>query len=124
MHEAISRALKADALIYAIGIGDRYQYGINEGALKKITEGTGGRAYFPRNERELREAFAQIERELREQYLVAYSPSNKSRDGSYRRVAIEIVNSELRKENLRLTYRPGYFAKTPSGTPAEKPKKP
>ncbi len=124
MQDAISRALKADALIYAIGIGDRYQFGINEGALKKITEGTGGRAYFPRNERELRDAFAQIERDLREQYLIAYSPSNKTRDGSYRRVAIEIVNPELRKENLRLNYRPGYFAKTPGATPIENPKKP
>jgi len=139
MQDAISRALKADALIYAIGIGDRYEFGINEGALKKLTEGTGGRAYFPRNERDLREAFApyfprnerdlreafaQIERELREQYLIAYSPSNKTRDGSYRRVAIEILNPELRKENLRLTYRPGYFAKTPGGTPAQNPKKP
>jgi VWFA-related protein len=124
MQDAISRALKADALIYAIGIGDRYQFGINEGALKKITEGTGGRAYFPRNERELREAFAQIERELREQYLIAYSPSNKTRDGSYRRVTIEIVNPELRKESLKLTYRPGYFAKTPGATTSETPKKP
>jgi Ca-activated chloride channel homolog len=124
MQEAISRALKAEALIYAIGIGDRYQFGINEGALKKITEGTGGRAYFPRNERELREAFAQIERDLREQYLVAYSPSNKTRDGSYRRVAIEIVNPEIRKENLRLNYRPGYFAKTPGATPTQNSKKP
>ena len=124
MQDAISRALKADALIYAIGIGDRYNYGINEGALKRLTEGTGGRAYFPRNERELREAFAQIERELREQYLIAYSPSNKTRDGSYRHVAIEILNPELRKENLRLTYRPGYFAKTTGAIPAQNPKKP
>ena len=124
MQDAISRALKADALIYAIGIGDRYQFGINEGALKKITEGTGGRAYFPRNERELRDAFAQIERDLREQYLIAYSPSNKTRDGSYRRVAIEIVNPEVRKENLRLNYRPGYFAKTPGAIPTENLKKP
>lgn len=124
MQDAISRALKADALIYAIGIGDRYQFGINEGALKRITEGTGGRAYFPRNERELREAFAQIERELREQYLIAYSSSNKTRDGSYRRVAIEIVSPELRKENLRLNYRPGYFAKTPGSTSSKNPKKP
>lgn len=124
MQDAISRALKADALIYAIGIGDRYQFGINEGALKKITEGTGGRAYFPRNERELRDAFAQIERELREQYLIAYSPSNKSHDGSYRRVSIEIVNPELRKESLRLTYKPGYFAKTPGTAPTQSPKKP
>jgi Ca-activated chloride channel family protein len=124
MQEAIERALKVDALIYAIGIGDRYQFGINEGALKKITESTGGRAYFPRNERDLRDAFAQIEHELREQYLIAYSPSNKTRDGSYRRVTIEVVNPELRKDNLRLTYRPGYFAKTAGASPAEKPKKP
>src|SRR6266852_6499784 len=124
MQEAISRALKADALIYAIGIGDRYNFGINESALKKITEGTGGRAYFPRNERELRDSFTQIQNDMREQYLVAYSPSNKTRDGSYRRVTIEITNPELRKDNLRLTYRPGYFAKTPGGNPAENSKKP
>jgi len=124
MQEAIERALKVDALIYAIGIGDRYQFGINEGALKKITGSTGGRAYFPRNERDLRDAFAQIEHELREQYLIAYSPSNKTRDGSYRRVTIEVVNPDLRKDNLRLTYRPGYFAKTAGASPAEKPKKP
>jgi len=124
MQDAISRALKAEALIYAIGIGDRYQFGINEGALKKITEGTGGRAYFPRNERELRDAFLQIERDLREQYLIAYSSSNKTRDGSYRRVAIEIVNPEIRKESLRLNYRPGYFAKTPGASSSENPKKP
>ncbi len=77
-----------------------------------MTEQTGGRAYFPRNERELRGAFAQIQRDLREQYLVAYSPSNKARDGSYRRIQIEIVDPELRKQNLKLNYRPGYFAKT------------
>jgi len=65
MQEAINRAVKAEALIYAIGIGDRYQYGIDEGALKKITEGTGGRAYFPRNERDLNDAFAQIQKDLR-----------------------------------------------------------
>src|SRR5713101_4549216 len=124
MQEAINRALKADALIYAIGIGDRYQFGINEGALKKITEGTGGRAYFPRNERELRDSFVQIQNDLREQYLVAYSSSNKTRDGLYRRVAIEIVNPETRKENLRLNYRPGYFAKSADSSQPKDAKKP
>ncbi|HVS82328.1 MAG TPA: VWA domain-containing protein [Pyrinomonadaceae bacterium] len=124
MQDAINRALKADALIYAIGIGDRYQFGINEGALKKITEGTGGRAYFPRNERELRDSFVQIQNDLREQYLVAYSSSNKTRDGSYRRVAIEIVNPETRKENLRLNYRPGYFARSPDSSQPKGTKKP
>jgi Ca-activated chloride channel family protein len=124
MQDAINRAVKADALIYAIGIGDRYQFGIDEGALKKITGATGGRAYFPRNERELREAFAQIQKDLREQYLVAYSSSNKTRDGSYRRVAIELISPELRKEDLKLNYRPGYFAKTPGSQSSPNPKKP
>ena len=124
MQEAINRALKADALIYAIGIGDRYETGIDEGALRKITEGTGGRAYFPRNERDLNDAFAQIQRDLRERYLIAYSSSNKNRDGSYRHVTIEIVSPDLRRESLKLNYRPGYFAKTATSEPSPTPKKP
>ncbi|HEV7743529.1 MAG TPA: VWA domain-containing protein [Pyrinomonadaceae bacterium] len=120
MHEAIERAQKADALIYAIGIGDSYQGGVDEGKLKKITEQTGGRAYFPQSERELREAFVQIQRDLREQYLLAYSPSNKARDGSYRRIQIEVVEPELRKQKLKLNYRPGYFAKTTDGPSTSK----
>lgn len=120
MHEAIERAQKADALIYTIGIGDSYNFGVNEGALRKISEQTGGRAYFPHSERELREAFAQIQRDLREQYLIAYSPSNKAHDGSYRRIQIELINPELRKQ-LKLNYRVGYFAKgATSGAPVKK----
>lgn len=112
MHEAVERAQKADALIYAIGIGDSYQGGVDRGSLKKIAEQTGGRAYFPQSQKELRTAFAQIQKDLREQYLVAYSPSNKARDGSYRRIQLEIIDPELRKQNLKLNYRPGYFSKT------------
>src|SRR5688500_20283445 len=67
MHDAIERAQKADALIYAIGIGDRYTFNVDEGALRKIAEQTGGRAYFPKHERDLNDAFAQIQRDLREQ---------------------------------------------------------
>lgn len=124
LRDAIDSAVKVDALVYAIGIGDHYSYGIDEGSLKKITEATGGRAYFPRHERELRDAFAQIQRDLREQYLIAYSSSNKARDGAYRRVKIEITNPDLQKQALKLTYRPGYFAKspvTPGPKSAQKP---
>ena len=121
MHDAIERAQKADALVYTIGIGDSYNFGVNEGALRKISEQTGGRAYFPHSERELREAFAQIQRDLREQYLIAYSPSNKAQDGTYRRIEIELVNPELKKQKLKLTYRAGYFAKGgASSSPAKK----
>ena len=118
MHDAIERAQKADALIYAIGIGDRYTFNVNEGDLKKIAEKTGGRAYFPHHERDLHDAFAQIQRDLREQYLVAYSPSNKTRDGSYRRIEIQVVSPTQRQRDLKLNYRSGYFAKTNSAEPA------
>lgn len=118
MDEAIDRAQKADALIYAIGIGDRYTFNVNEGVLRKMAERTGGRAYFPSHERDLREAFEQIQRDLREQYLVAYSPTNKARDGSYRRIEIQVVNPALKQQNLKLNYRAGYFAKTTTPEPA------
>jgi Ca-activated chloride channel homolog len=121
IHDAIERAQKADALIYAIGIGDRYTFNVDEGSLRKIAEATGGRAYFPKHERDLNDAFAQIQRDLREQYLVAYSPSNKNRDGSYRRIEIQLINPALRQQNLKLNYRSGYFAKTANPeTPARK----
>ena len=112
MHDAIDRAQKSDALIYAIGIGDRYSFNVNEGDLRKIAEKTGGRAYFPKHERDLRDAFTQIQRDLREQYLVAYSPTNKARDGSYRKIEIQVINPALKQQDLKLNYRAGYFAKT------------
>src|SRR5437764_3880353 len=112
MSEAVDAAVKADAIIFSIGIGDNYYDGVDKGALNKISERTGGRAFFPRNEEDLRSAFAQIQDELRSQYLVAYSPTNKAKDGTFRKVEIAVVNPDLRKENLRLTYRQGYFARS------------
>ena len=112
LDEAVDRALKSDAVIYAIGIGDEYYGRINKGVLQKVSERTGGRAFFPEDEADLRAAFAQIQLELRSQYLVAYSPTNKNKDGSFRRVQIEITNPELRKQNFKLTYRQGYFARS------------
>jgi Ca-activated chloride channel family protein len=112
LNEAVDSALKADAIIYAIGIGDSFNFsGVDEGSLRKITERTGGRAYFPRNETDLRSAFAQIQDELREQYLIAYSPSNKAKDGTFRKVQIDFKDPELRK-SMKLTYRQGYFARS------------
>jgi Ca-activated chloride channel family protein len=115
LDEAVQQAIKTETIIFAIGIGDSFGYtGVDEGSLRKITERTGGRAYFPRSEEDLRNAFAQIQRELREQFLVAYSPTNKRRDGSYRKLQIDVVNPELRKQNVRLNYRQGYFARSDS----------
>lgn len=109
--EAIDFAIQHNVVIYSIGIGDDDEYNIDEGALKKVSEKTGGRAFFPESKQELDAAFAQIQQELRSQYLLAYRPSNTRRDGSFRQVRVEVTNPDLRKQKLRLLYRQGYYAR-------------
>lgn len=109
--EAIESAVKNNVVIYSIGIGDRESYSVEKDSLVKLSERTGGRAFFPQDKGELQSAFAQVQDELRSQYLVAYSPKNKARDGSYRQVKIDIVNPELRRRGLRLLYRQGYYGR-------------
>ncbi len=112
LKEAVNRALAAETVVYSIGIGDSKWEGVYRDPLRDIAERTGGRAFFPDKKSDLNAAFAEIERELRTQYLIAYSSTNKKRDGAYRKITIEIANPELRKQNLRLRHRPGYFAKS------------
>jgi Ca-activated chloride channel homolog len=114
LEEAVDAAIKAEAVIYTIGIGDDFYGGVSKGPLNKISERTGGRAYFPKDERELREAFKQIQDEMRSQYLLAYEPANTEKDGSYRKIEIQLVNPELAKQKVKLTHRQGYFAKSAS----------
>lgn len=112
LDEAVQAVLKSEAVIYSIGIGDNFYSGVDEGVLKKISERTGGRAYFPRDESELREAFKQIQDEMRSQYLLAYEPSNQKRDGSYRKIEIVLSNQQMQRDKVKVTHRQGYFAKT------------
>lgn len=109
--EAINQTLAAEAVVYAIGIGSKRD-GIDRGALREMAQRTGGRAFFPDKKFDLNAAFAEIEAELRTQYLIAYSSTNKKRDGAYRKISIEIVNPELKKEKLEIRHRPGYYAKS------------
>jgi len=108
---AIDQSIQADTVIYAIGIGDRSRDGIDKKHLDDITEKTGGRAFYPKKSADLTKAFQEIEQELRSQYLIAYSSTNKSTDGKFRSMKIEVTNPALAKEKLSLRYRPGYFAK-------------
>ena len=112
LDDAVRAALKSEAIIYSIGIGDNFYSGVDRGSLNKISERTGGRAYFPRDERELREAFQQIQEEMRSQYLIVYEPSDQKRDGSFRTIEIQMTNQQLIKDKIKITHRPGYFAKT------------
>lgn len=112
LDEAVQAALRSEAIIYSIGIGDNFYSGVDRGSMSKISERTGGRAYFPRDEGELRDAFNQIQDEMRSQYLIAYEPADQKRDGSYRKIDIQLVNQQLVKEKVKLTHRQGYFSKT------------
>ena len=107
--EAVSRTLAAEAVIYAIGIGNKKE-GVNKDVLRHLAQRTGGRAFFPDKKLDLNAVFAEIERELRTQYLIAYSSKNKKRDGAYREIKIEITNPELKKEKIEIRHRPGYYA--------------
>jgi VWFA-related protein len=92
--EAVNRALAAETVIYAIGIGDSKMQGVDRGPLKSLAERTGGRAFFPDKKFDLNAAFAEIEQELRTQYLIAYSSTNKKRDGA--RILREVLMSLAR----------------------------
>jgi VWFA-related protein len=111
--DVIDFAVKSDVAVYAIGIRDRnFPEGkLDAGALRKVSDRTGGHAFFPTQPGELKASFSQIDQELRSQYLIGYSPINKSRDASYRRIRIEVINPELRKTKPQLFYRQGYYAK-------------
>lgn len=111
LDEGVKRALKSGVVVYSIGLGDDYYGGINEGLLKKISERTSGRAFFPEKVTEVQAAFEQIEEELRSQYLISYSSSNSKMDDRMRKIKIEIVNPELRKVGLQLSYQQGYFTR-------------
>jgi VWFA-related protein len=105
--DAINEALKAEASIYAIGIGDP-GFGVDEGKLKQLCEATGGRAYFPKDPRDLDRAFAELEKDLRQQYLIAYEPDNITPDGGFRRIEVRVSNRN--PKDLKIRHRRGYYA--------------
>src|SRR5437868_8105980 len=114
LEDAIDRAWRSGVMIYSIGIGDRFRFeGVREDVLRKMSEETGGRAYFPRNSEELLGNFRQIENEMRSQYLIAYEPSNAARDGAFRRIEVNIAG----RSDVHVIHRRGYYA------PLEDPKK-
>ena len=112
LKQAVNSALGAETVVYTIGIGNSKLEGVYRDPLREIAERTGGRAFFPDKKFDLNATFAEIERELRTQYLVAYSSTNKKRDGAYRKITIEVTNPTLVKSDLQLRHRPGYFSKS------------
>jgi Ca-activated chloride channel homolog len=107
---------EADVQIYAIGIyeeGPARQRTPEENAgpalLTTIAEQTGGRQYEVENLNELPDVAAKIGVELRNQYVLGYSPQNPDRDGKYRHVVVKVIPPRG-LPLLRPFWRLGYYA--------------
>jgi Ca-activated chloride channel family protein len=83
--------------------------------LNKIASETGGRAFFPNSLSELPQIAKEIVRDLRTQYVLAYNPTNKARDGSFRSIKVLVDEGSSRDKRIVLT-RNGRTA--PKGEPA------
>jgi VWFA-related protein len=107
---------EADVQIYAMGI---YESGPSRGRTSEEMEGpalmtelaeqTGGRQYEVDSLNELPDVAAKIGVELRNQYVLGYSPQNEARDGKYRRVLVKIIQPRGLPP-LRAYWRQGYYA--------------
>ncbi|HLN04303.1 MAG TPA: VWA domain-containing protein [Bryobacteraceae bacterium] len=73
-----------------------------ENELKTFAKETGGMAFIPRFFGELPTIYQAISQSLRNQYSIAYSSTNQAKDGTYRKIKVELVNPAT-NEPLRVT---------------------
>ena len=104
--EAIEMAQRAEAIIYTISTNVSGTKGAGDKVLERMADATGGRAFFPFQIRDVTNAFAEIQDELRSQYAVSYKPADFKSDGHFR--TIEIVAND--RKNFRVRARRGYYA--------------
>lgn len=110
LDQALRSAQKSDVIIYAIDIVDRAFYGFgnlgfNGGSvLHKLCEQTGGRVITVKQIQKTSEAFQEIARELRTQYLLGYTPSNPRKDSGFRRITVRVTHG-----HYKVQARSGYY---------------
>jgi len=113
--EALVR--QADVQIYAMGVfePDIVIPGLSKEEvsgprlLAELAEQTGGRAFSASDARDLPNVAVRIGIELRNQYVLAYSPKNAKRDGTYRRVEVKVTRPAAIPD-LKIHWRLGYYA--------------
>jgi Ca-activated chloride channel family protein len=115
----IKRAVKeSDVQIYAVGIfesmasrGRTPEEAGGPGLLAELSEVSGGRMFSVENTDELPDIAEKISIELRNQYVLAYKPSNLIRDGRWRRIRVKL-NPPKGLPPLQVYSRTGYYAPT------------
>ena len=114
LSEIKSLIQESDVQIYAIGLFDTFFFNTLEERLGKkwldeITDRTGGRTVTVDNRAKLPKAAAAISREMRNQYVLGYTPTNLEKDGKYRRVKVTIQQPRGLPA-LKVFFRLGYYA--------------
>jgi VWFA-related protein len=115
-HNSLEKTLreiqKTDTVIYTIGLlGDEKRKEKNNAmrALKRIAEASGGLAFFPESVDDVHSICEQVAHDIRNQYTLAYYPSNTRKDGTFRAVSVQVIPPRGRGKLVART-RNGYYA--------------
>jgi len=106
--EIMAAAGQPDATIYTIGIFDEGDGDSKPHVLKQLASNTGGESFFPESSKDVLPICERIAHDIRNQYTLAYVPTNRKRDGTYRVVRVEAITMGSRRPSVRT--RTGYFA--------------
>jgi Ca-activated chloride channel family protein len=117
--DALREAQQAEALLYAvIVVPIEASAGRNTGgehALIQMSNDTGGKYYYADSITRLDHAFRQISDELRNQYLLAYYPSQRLADSDFRRIEVRVLSpatnasTSADRPQLEVRHRTGYY---------------
>jgi Ca-activated chloride channel family protein len=104
-------AQQNDVIIYAVGLLAAEEPASAARAKKQLNEltlETGGRAWFPGDAAEIAGIAPEIAHEIRNQYVLAYTPSNRAMDGSFRKIRVDVTVPDV-----AVRTRSGYYAPRP-----------
>jgi VWFA-related protein len=96
---------KAGLLSTVVGVEAGTIKGKADKNLDRISDETGGVAFFTGDMLSLEKSLNEIAKEIRSQYLITYKPMNDKYDGSYRRVEVKLTNSQGFKLQTKKGYR-------------------
>ena len=103
---AVGYAQRAGVAIYTIGIDLPATKVVPRWQLSKLAEVTGGQAYFVASDADLERIYSEIDRELRTQYLLAYTSSSERPPDQLRKVEVELVGKKYKVRTIS-GYYPG-----------------
>ena len=102
--EVLEYARRSGVVIYTVGLRIGLLAIEHRRKLSQLAEETGGQAFFIDNASELSGAYAQIEQDLRSQYLVAYAPKRPLDGGAFREVEVRVDQQGAKARTIR-----GYY---------------